>query len=153
MSFGRRWSQADIDALRNGKKAEDKAKGNAKIKNATRTKVGAIEFASKLELYCYNMLNSVGIKFDFQYLVILQEKFRHEGKMIREIKMIPDFYLPDYDLIIDTKGFATEASKLKFKLLKYKFHLEGKKTKIELPRTQKEVDAIILQLISEKPKV
>lgn len=144
--FGTRWSQADIDAAQ----ARQQPKGNQKIKNATKVEVDGEKFASKLELYCYNMLKAVGINFLFQPVIVLQEKFRYNDTAIREIKIIPDFELPEHDLIIDTKGFATSESKLKYKMLKHKLHLEGKSTVIELPKNRKEVDALVNKLIYGK---
>lgn len=147
--FGRRWSQSDIDNA----KDRQKPKENAKIKNATVVEMDGIKFASKLELYCYNMLKAVGIPFEFQVTIVLQEKFRaSDGTLIREIKMIPDFVLEQHDLIVDTKGFQTPESKLKFKMLKHKIYSEGRKTKIELPKNQTEVGNLINRLLSEKRK-
>lgn len=144
--FGTRWTQADIDAA----KSKQQPKENQKIKNATKVEVDGEKFASKLELYCYNMLKAVKVRFDFQPEIVLQEKFKYEGKTIREIKIIPDFYLSDYDMIIDTKGFATDKSTLKYKMLKYKLFQEGKSTVIELPRNREEVDALVNRLIYGK---
>lgn len=148
MAFGVRWSEADI------KKAQERQapKENKKIMGATKVEMDGIKFASKLELYFYNLLKSTKITFDFQVIYVLQDKFRFNGMAIREIKSIVDFYLPDYDMIVDTKGYQTPDSKIKFKMLKHKLYMEGKTTRIELPSTKKECEALINILISEKQK-
>lgn len=143
MAFGRRWSAADIDRAKNKAPQSE----NKKIKNATKVTLDGVQFASKLELYCYNMLKASEIRFEFQVPIVLQEKFRFEGEAIREIKMIIDFYLPDNDMYIDTKGFQTPDSKLKFKMLKHKIHKEGSDLGVELPKNKKEVDALVNRLL------
>jgi hypothetical protein len=51
-----------------------------------------------------------------------------EGRTAKEVKTVvqqnieytPDFYLPEYDLYIEVKGYADELFKLRWKLFKYK---------------------------------
>jgi hypothetical protein len=90
--------------------------GNKKIE------VNGIKFDSKLEHDCYNYLKLVKADFDFQHKIILQEGFRHNGKAIRAITMIVDFVVRvgDMTYYVDTKGYATESSKIKYKMLKYR---------------------------------
>lgn len=89
--------------------------GNKKIE------LDGVKFDSKLELFCYQQLKSLGIEFEFQRAILLQESFRFKGKWIRPITMIVDFVLhhDGQKIYIDTKGFATETSKLKYKMLKF----------------------------------
>jgi hypothetical protein len=89
--------------------------GNKKIE------LDGVKFDSKLELFCYQQLKSLGIEFEFQRGILLQEKFRFKGKWIRPITMIVDFVIhhDGQKIYIDTKGFATETSKLKYKMLKF----------------------------------
>jgi protein associated with RNAse G/E len=95
---------------------------------STRTKYGnkkkivdGVKFDSQLEAYCYNMLNILKIDFEFQKTIVLIEKFRFEGKAIRETTAIVDFVIKNdgKTIYLDTKGFATEVSKIKYKMLKY----------------------------------
>ena len=89
--------------------------GNKKIE------LDGVKFDSKLELFCYQQFKSLGLEFDFQRTMLLQEGFRFRGKAIRPITMIVDFVLhhDGQKIYIDTKGFATETSKLKYKMLKF----------------------------------
>jgi hypothetical protein len=89
--------------------------GNKKIE------LDGVKFDSKLELFCYQQLKSLGIEFEFQRAILLQESFRFKGKWIRPITMIVDFVIhhDGQKIYIDTKGFATETSKLKYKMLKF----------------------------------
>ena len=84
--------------------------------------VDAIKFDSKLELFCYNVLKECDIDFEFQKKVVLFDKFKFNGKTIRSITMLIDFVIDHNGSVIylDTKGFATEASKIKYKILKYR---------------------------------
>lgn len=84
--------------------------------------VDGVKFDSQLEAYCYNMLNVFKIDFEFQKTIVLIEKFRFEGKGIRETTAIVDFVINNSGetIYLDTKGFATEVSKIKYKMLKYK---------------------------------
>lgn len=121
-----------------------------KIRGAVKQEVNGIKYASKLELYLYNLLTAVKIPFLFQVTYVLQEGFKFHGTTIRPIKMIVDFVLAEHDLIIDTKGFQLADNKIKFKMLKHKLFTEGKDTRIELPRTKEECDALINQLLNKK---
>lgn len=89
--------------------------GNKKVE------VEGIKFDSKLELYCHQLLTESGLVFDFQKQITLIDKFRYNGEAVRAVTIIVDFVVYTYDKIIyiDTKGFATETSKLKYKMLKH----------------------------------
>ena len=67
---------------------------NKKVKNATKCEYGLISFKSKLELFCYKELIKVfgedNVKYESTKFV-LQEKFRFNGELIREITYTPDF--------------------------------------------------------------
>jgi hypothetical protein len=93
-------------------------KPNKKIKGARKSEQDGIKFDSQLEKYMYNLLKASGIEFEFQKVFVLQPGFRYRGEAIRPIKSIVDFWLPAFNVIIDTKGFSTKDSLIKFKLLK-----------------------------------
>lgn len=120
---------------------------NRKVINAKKQNVDGINFGSKLELYMYNLLKATKIPFLFQYEIVLMENFRYNGEAIRPIKIIVDFYLKDFDMLIDTKGHQTPDNKIKWKLLKEKLYKEGKKTIIELPSKQNECDALVNKIL------
>lgn len=107
-----------------------------------------IKFDSKLELYCYNMLKQVGLSFEFQKKIVLFEGFKYRGQAIREIALIVDFVLERKGVTyyIDTKGFATDVSTLKYKILKFKLK-EDLYTDVIWLKNQKEVQSFIRKLI------
>lgn len=124
---------------------------NAKIKGAKKTEVDGITFASKLESYMYSLLRGAGIRFAFQKEYVLQEKFRYNGEAVREIKIIVDFELIDYNMIIDSKGWQLADGKIKYKLLK--FHLSrmpGEHPRIEMPATKEECDVLLNRILYSK---
>ena len=94
-----------------------------------KTIVDGIEFSSKKEANYYQQLKLLQragevIKFELQPEFVLQNKFKKNGKMIREIKYIADFLVEYRDgrkEIIDTKGFHNNLFRLKQKLFEYKF--------------------------------
>lgn len=125
---------------------------NKKIRNATKTTVDGIKFDSKLESYFYGRLKQLKVNFVMQKVYELQPKFRYWDENIRNIEIRVDFYLPDYDAIIDTKGFATPENKIKIKMLKYllendEFQRDGRATAIHLPSNQKECDNILTKYL------
>lgn len=119
---------------------------NKKIKNATKCVYEGITFDSKLELFAYKLLKNSNIEFELKKEFILQEKFKYNNESIREIKSIPDFYLPNHNCIIDTKGFANDVSPLKYKMLKYSFFKQNLSIRIYICKNQKEVEDTILKL-------
>lgn len=117
--------------------------GNKKIE------IDGKKFDSKLELYCYNMLKQLKIPFEFQKKEVLMGSFRYNGKAVREITLTVDF-VAEYKQVkyyIDTKGFATEVSKMKYKMLKNQ--LKGDMyTDVVWLKNQKEVQSFINKLIN-----
>lgn len=119
--------------------------GNKKIES------NGVKFDSKLELYCFNMLRNLGFEFEFQKKIVIVEKFRYNGEGIRELTIVVDFVL-NYNgktIYIDTKGFPTEVSKLKYKLLKNKIKDEENTIVIWL-HSEKEVNQFLINLKEEK---
>ena len=116
--------------------------GNKKIE------LDGVKFDSKLELFCYQQFKSLGLEFDFQRTILLQEGFRFKGKWIRPITMIVDFVLhhDGQKIYIDTKGFATETSKLKYKMLKFYVREDSTADVIWL-HSQKEVKDFLFNLL------
>ena len=107
-----------------------------------------IKFDSKLEMYCYETLKEAGLYFIFQYKYVLQDKFRYNNESVRQITLTVDFYLPDLNIIIDTKGYQREDNKLKWKMLKAK--LKENSPVIHFPKSQKSVVALIRNIIIEQ---
>lgn len=127
-----------------------KAVKQNKIANAQKVEIDGEKFASKLELYLFNLLKAVKIPFLFQVTYVLQEGFKFHGKAISPIKIIVDFYIEEFDLLIDTKGFQLADNKIKYKMLKKKLFEEGKATTIEMPRTKDECQALVNRLMQKR---
>ena len=98
----------------------------------------------------YDLLTLHGIGFEFQKRYVLQEGFRYNGETVRPITYTTDFWLPDHDMVIDTKGHKTQQGTLRIKLLKRQFAEAGMTTRIELPRNPDECSALVGRLIDEK---
>lgn len=111
-------------------------------------RVGENKFDSKLEMYCFNMMKQIGINFKFQDKIVLVESFKYNGKAIREIALIVDFVLERNGVTyyIDTKGFATDTSTIKYKMLKNKLK-DSIYTDVVWLKNQKEVQSFINKLI------
>lgn len=109
--------------------------------------IDGVKFDSQLEAYCYNMLKILNIDFEFQKTIVLIEKFRFEGKAIRETTAIVDFVISNNNetIYLDTKGFATEVSKIKYKMLKFKLK-DQKNNRVVWLHSKKEVTDFINNL-------
>jgi len=116
--------------------------------------VGGVKFDSKIEAYAYGRLKQFNIPFDFQVWHTIQEPFRYKGEHIRAIKMKIDFVIHTEhgDLVLDTKGYATDVAILKYKILK------DQQTKELFPqfyhicwaKNNKEIDTLIREIHERK---
>lgn len=115
--------------------------GNKKLE------VNGVKFDSKLEYHCYNLLKMLNFDFDFQHKITLVDKFRFNGKGIRATTLTVDFVIRvnGQTIYLDTKGFPTEVSKLKYKLLRHKLKDE-ENTDVVWLKNQKEVKSFINEL-------
>lgn len=143
----------EFRALLRGEKASEHSPtstSNRKVVNAAKIEQNGVVFDSRLECYMHNLLQMHGIGFLFQKRYTLQEAFKYNGVTIRAITYTLDFYLPDYDMAIDTKGVATQQGQLRIKMLKRLFADLGRTTEIELPRTKAECDALVARIIGKR---
>lgn len=124
--------------------------GNRKVRNATATERDGVVFDSRLEQHMHNLLTRHGIGFLFQKKYTVQEGFKYNGESIRPITYTVDFYLPDYDIAIDTKGVPTQQGQLRIKMLKRLFADLGRTTTIEIPQIPDECDALVARIISDR---
>ena len=126
-----------------------KKKTQGKVKNATPNIVDGIKFRSKLESYTYKKLKEANIYADYeQHRYELLPAFDFSGKKIRAITYLPDFV--GHDFIIECKGFPNEAWPLREKLFKYYMNRFLPNHRFYLVHTQKEVDAMIDELKTNK---
>lgn len=126
---------------------ECKPHGNRKVRNAQRCESGGRKFDSKLERNMCGLLEMFHIPFEFQKKYVLQEGFTYNGKKIQEITYTADFYLPEHDTVIDTKGFQTQQGAMRIKMLKKRFADAGMHPEILLPATPEECEAVINGLV------
>jgi hypothetical protein len=122
-------------------------KPNKKVLNAKKIEIDGVKFDSRLEAYCHSMLKANKISFDFQVPFRLQQGFSYMGKQIQDIEIIIDFYLPERNMIIETKGYHLPVSKIKLKMLKHLFYKDGKEIQIHLPKNKEEIERIVSKLI------
>lgn len=111
-----------------------------------KTEIDGIKFDSKLEAFMYTQLRDRKIRFELQKKYELQGKFKYNSESIRAITYTVDFYLPDYDICIDTKGIATQQGIMRIKMLKRYFFENEMQAKILLPKNQKECLELIYNL-------
>ena len=93
-----------------------------------------IVFDSKAEMEYYRdvvlPLAAAGeiVQYELQKSFVLQPGFRHDGKAVRAIIYVCDFYLiykDEHTEVIDVKGMATPEAKLKRKMFMYKYPEEN----------------------------
>lgn len=119
---------------------------NRKIKNARKVERDGIRFDSRLELFMYDLLKMAGIRFERQKRYTLQPGFQYNGAAIRPITYTVDFWLPDHNLIIDTKGYHTQQGDMRIKMLKWRFSTAGESPIIETPKNQTECRTLLEEL-------
>lgn len=128
---------------------QTKKKSEGRVKNATPNIVDGIKFRSKLESYTYKKLKEANIYADYeQHRYELLPAFDFSGKKIRAITYLPDFV--GHDFIIECKGFPNEAWPLREKLFKHYMNRFLPNHRFYLVHTQKEVDAMIDELKTNK---
>ena len=91
------------------------------------------------------------VSFSFQEKIVLVDKFKYNDKTIRAITLTVDFVIKDADktIYLDTKGFATEVAKIKYKMLKNKLK-DNPLTDVVWLNTQKNVKQYIINLKNKK---
>jgi hypothetical protein len=110
--------------------------------------VDGVKFDSELEMHFYNLLKSNNLEFEFQKQIPLVEGFRFHGKWIRPITLIVDFVITkdNKKIYVDTKGMATEVSKIKYKMLKFSLMDQQDIADVVWLHSKKEALSFILKL-------
>lgn len=99
-------------------------------KDVAKRTYDGIVFASELEMKYYRdvILPQVGsgsiIEYDLQRCYELQPKFTYNGKSVRPIDYVADFWIKFADgreVVIDTKGMPDAKAKLKRKMFWFKY--------------------------------
>lgn len=119
--------------------------GNKKLE------VNGVKFDSKLELICYDLFTKENIDFEFQKKIILIDGFRYNKKAIRPITLTVDFVVKhnNIEYYIDIKGFATDVSKIKYKMLRYQLK-DNPKTDVLWIHSQRAILQFLNNLKEEK---
>ena len=119
--------------------------GNKKLE------VDGVKFDSKLELFCYDLLTKLNFEFEFQKKIILIDSFKYNKKAIRPITLTVDFVVKhnDIDYYIDIKGFATDVSKIKYKMPRYQLK-DNPKTDVLWLHSQRGIVQFLNNLKEEK---
>lgn len=123
-----------------------KKKKEGKVKNATPTEYNGIKFRSKLEVYTYKKLREAEISADYEQhrFELLPAFVALSGKKYRAMTYLPDFVGKDF--IIECKGFPNDSWPLRKKLFEYALVREKLKYNFYEVHTQREVDALVLNL-------
>ena len=123
-----------------------KKKKEGKVKNATPTEYDGIKFRSKLEVYTYKKLREAKIDADYEQhrFELLPAFVALSGKKYRAMTYLPDFVGKDF--IIECKGFPNESWPLRKKLFEYALVRNSLHYNFYEVHTQKEVDALVLNL-------
>ena len=119
--------------------------GNKKLE------VNGVKFDSKLELVCYDLLTKLNFEFEFQKKIILIDSFKYNKKAIRPITLIVDFVINHGGIehYVDIKGFATDVSKIKYKMLRYQLK-DNPKTDVLWLHSQRAILQFLNNLKEEK---
>lgn len=96
-----------------------------KYKN-NKVEIDGIKFDSKMEGNIYGIIKENGLEYILQPKYLLQEKFRYNNKVVREINYIGDFDLKINNVVytIDVKGMETQVFKIKAKMFLYRYGRE-----------------------------
>lgn len=123
-----------------------KKKKEGKVRNATPTEYDGIKFRSKLEMYTYKKLREARINADYEQhrFELLPAFVALSGKKYRAMTYLPDFVGKDF--IIECKGYGNDAWPLRKKLFEYALVRDNLKYDFYEVHTQKEVDALVLNL-------
>ena len=152
-----------------------KRKKGVKLINSKKSIVDGITFDSQLEVFCYNLLKTHNIEFNYhpESYELLKgfkasfECYEKTGKLykvkgidtrryddvrtVRGINYTPDFVAKDGSWIIETKGVANESFPLRWKMFKLLLEGTGFKGSLFMPQNQKQIKQTI-NIILDKTK-
>lgn len=122
------------------------AKGQQRVRNATKVDKYGLHFRSKLECYTYEAFMKAGISVEYEpkHFTLL-DKFEYLGEKIRAITYLPDFigHYGDKKFIVECKGLMGDSFPLRYKLFKHYLKKHRSKAKCYLVRNHKQVDEMI----------
>lgn len=120
---------------------------NKKVKNATPLEYNGISFKSKLEMYCYKLLqeNKVPVEYEVVKFQIL-DPFSYNGEKVRAMTFTPDFVGDTF--VVECKGFMNDAFPLRWKLFKYHLWKNQLRYDLYLPRNKKDVEKVVTEIVN-----
>lgn len=105
---------------------------NRKIKGATPTIVDGVQYRSKLEARCAQILKENNIPFEYEpFKIEYIPKFEYEGIKYRAAYYTPDFVV-DNKYILEVKGYANDVYRYKKKLVLLKLMQQNKYSFVEI---------------------
>ena len=105
---------------------------NRKIKGATPTIVDGVQYRSKLEARCAQILKENSISFEYEpFKIEYIPKFEYDGIKYRAAYYTPDFVVDD-KYILEVKGYANDVYRYKKKLVLLKLMQQNKYSFIEI---------------------
>jgi len=142
--------QCMIKIKKKGSKVVPIKPTNKKVKNATKKVFNDLTFDSQLEVFFYKLCLKENIIVEREPKFVLQSKFEFMGEKLREIAMFPDFYLPEFDILLECKGFANDLFPLKRKLLLFHLKTHFPNRRYFMVKNQKECIEFINNLENER---
>ena len=122
---------------------------NKKVKNATKVEIDGITFRSQLEAYTYKNLKEAEIDVEYEkHRYTILAPFVYNCEKVRAMTYLPDFVGDGF--IIECKGYATDAWRLRKKIVMYYLSTNEPDTIFYVVSTQKNVDALIDTLKQQK---
>lgn len=131
-----------------------KTKGKPTIR-AKKCSQDGIEFDSKSELFCYNLLVSNNLYGKDKFVrepetYTIVDGFTYMGKKLRPIQVTPDFVDENKKIVIEIKGWATPVFEMRWKLFKRFLSINNKEYKLYVIRaTQKDITEAINKIKKE----
>lgn len=114
-----------------------------KIKSA-KVSADGYTFDSKLEYHFYHKCKQLGIKVAVKpETFTVLDKFKFHAETVRAITYTPDFYLPEHNVIIETKGFPNDSFPMRLKLFKKHLVDTGRTETYKQLKNQKEIDTYL----------
>ena len=105
---------------------------NRKIKGATPTIVDGVQYRSKLEARCAQILKENNIPFEYEpFKIEYIPKFEYDGIKYRAAYYTPDFVVDD-KYILEVKGYANDVYRYKKKLVLLKLMQQNRYSFIEI---------------------
>ena len=105
---------------------------NRKIKGATPTIVDGVQYRSKLEARCAQILKENNIPFEYEpFKLEYIPKFEYDGIKYRAAYYTPDFVVDD-KYILEVKGYANDVYRYKKKLVLLKLMQQNRYSFIEI---------------------